>query len=58
MKSVAIALLLVVALAGNWDDVPSSLPSCYTTLPFSFSLAPGYTYKSVDIPAWATINSK
>lgn len=59
MKSVAIALLLVVALAGNvkWD-LPDSLPSCYTTLPFSFSLAPGYTYKSVDIPAWAAINGK
>jgi len=57
MKPILIALLVATAIAGDFDDLPDSLPSCYTTLPFSFSLAPGYTYKSVDIPSWATINS-
>jgi hypothetical protein len=58
MKAILIALLVATAIASDWDDIPDSLPSCYTTLPFSFSLAPGYTYKSVDIPSWAIINEK
>ncbi len=59
MKTILIAVLVATALAGGakWD-LPDSLPSCYTTLPFSFSLNPGYTYKSVDIPTWAAINQK
>jgi hypothetical protein len=58
MKSLLIAVLVATALAGGhirWD-LPDSLPSCYTSLPFSFSLTPGYIYKSVDIPTWAIIN--
>ena len=60
MKAIFIALLVATATAmtGDWDDIPDSLPSCYTTLPFSFSLATGYTYESVDIPSWATIDEK
>ena len=57
MKAILIALLVATAIAGDWDDLPDSLPSSYTTLPFSFSLPAGYTYKSVDIQSWATINS-
>jgi len=60
MKILVLSLLVAAAFAGavpQWD-LPGSLPSCYTTLPFSFSLTPGYTYKSVDIPAWAAINEK
>ena len=58
MKAIFIALLVATAMTGDWDDIPDSLPSCYTTLPFSFSLATGYTYESVDIPSWATIDEK
>jgi len=59
MKTLLISVLIVAAFAGNINwGLPDSLPSCYTTLPFSFSLTPGYTYKSIDIPTWAAINQK
>lgn len=56
MKAILIALLIASAFAGSAWNIPDSLPSCYTGLPFSFELGKGYTYKSVDIPAWAAID--
>lgn len=56
MKSILLALLVATALAGH-ANLPNSLPSSYTGLPFTFDLAKGYTYYSVDIPTWASINS-
>ena len=57
MKTLIFALLVAAAVAGEWN-LPDSLPSCYTGLPFEFQLGVGYTYKSVDIPKWAILNSK
>jgi len=59
MKALLIALLVSAVLAGKttWN-LPDSLPSCYTTLPFNFTLTPGYTYKSTDLPSWASIDQK
>jgi hypothetical protein len=57
MKILLLALLVATAVSVNWN-LPDSLPSCYTGLPFSFQLGAGYSYKSVDIPAWAAIDAQ
>lgn len=57
MKTILIALLIASAIAGGAWNIPDSLPSSYTGLPFSFELGKGYTYRSTDIPAWAIIDS-
>lgn len=54
MKAILIALLIASAFAG-WN-LPESLPSCYTGLPFSFTLGADYVYNAIDLPAWAAIN--
>ena len=55
MKAILVALLIVSAFAG-WN-VPDSLPSCYTGLPFSYELGKGYTYHPYNLPVWASIDS-
>ena len=57
MKAIIIAVLLGLALAGGRWNLPDSLPSAYTGLPFSFQLGAGYVYSSVDIPKWAVIDT-
>ena len=56
MKTLIFALLVALVFAGSWD-LPDSLPSSYTGLPFSFQLGAGYTYTATDLPAWAVIDS-
>ncbi len=57
MKTIIFALLVAAAFAGNQWNVPDSLPSSYTGLPFSFQLGTGYTYKPVNLPTWAAIDA-
>jgi len=57
MKTILFALLVVLAVSSHQWDLPDSLPSCYTGLPFSFQLGAGYEYYSTDIPTWAVIDS-
>ena len=57
MRTIILALLIVFAVSVNWK-VMDSLPTCYTGLPFEFSLGAGYQYYSADIPAWAILDSK
>ena len=56
MKTLIFALLVALVFAGSWD-LPDSLPSSYTGLPFSFQLGAGYTYAATGLPAWAIIDS-
>lgn len=56
MKIIVFALLVALAFSFRWN-LPDSLPSSYTGLPFSFQLGSGYTYYSADIPTWAAIDS-
>ena len=55
--TIILALLVVLAVSGFKWDLPDSLPTCYTGLPFKFQLGAGYDYYSLDIPAWAAIDS-
>ena len=58
MRKVIFALFAAVALAGQWNVV-STLPQCYTGLPFNLELASGeveYSYSSKDLPSWATLD--
>lgn len=62
MKIIIAALLVVAVLSGSaaWN-VQSSLPSCYTGLPFNLPLTSGsasYTWKAVNIPSFVTFNAK
>lgn len=57
MKTLIFALLVAIAFSGSWD-LPDSLPSSYTGLPFSFQLGAGYTYAATGLPTWAVIDSE
>lgn len=56
MKTLIFALLVAIVFAGHWD-LPDSLPSAYTGLPFSFQLGAGYSFSAVGLPSWAVIDS-
>ena len=56
MKTFIFVLLVALVFAGSWD-LPDSLPSSYTGLPFSFQLGSGYGYVANGLPAWAVIDS-
>jgi hypothetical protein len=68
MKAIISALLIVAVLSGGasetaslWSGVVSSLPSCYTGLPFNLELAGGsssYSYEARDLPSFAAIDAK
>ena len=57
MRTILLGLLITLVFSANWQVV-DSLPTCYTGLPFEFSLGAGYQYYSADIPAWAILDSK
>jgi hypothetical protein len=63
MKVIIAALLIVAVVSGGADtwSLPSSLPSCYTGLPFSLELSTGsadYSFEARDLPAFAAIDGK
>jgi hypothetical protein len=59
MKAALVGLLLGLASAQQWDVV-STLPTCYTGLPFNLeigsSASQGYTFDAPDLPSWATLD--
>lgn len=60
MKAIILALFITLALSGDAWEVVDTLPPCYTGLPFNLELGNGkdrgYTYTSIDLPSWASID--
>jgi len=62
MKAIISALLIVAVISGGVEwSLTSSLPSCYTGLPFNLELATGavdYSFEAKDLPTFASIDGK
>lgn len=57
MKSIIIALLIALALAGGSQPLPDALPSCFVGLPFSFPLGSGWSFSTTNLPSFAILDS-
>ena len=59
MKAVIVGLLLGFASCTAWD-VPSTLPTCYTGLPFNIEVgnSDSYSYEAHALPSWAALDKQ